>query len=71
MDYLGMLGFSCIILGGGMLIGLLAWLIHGWWIERAERKEHEADQRRDDEHYAGPRESLLQHIDELLKEVDK
>jgi hypothetical protein len=85
MDYLEMLAFACIFLGGSMLIGLLAWLVHCWWIERAERKEQAADQQRDDEYYAGLhqallrqaeeyaglRESLLQHVDELIRKVDR
>lgn len=71
MDYLGMAAFACIFLGGSMLFGVLAYQLHGWWLKREERRSWTAAIQRDDEYYAGLRESLLQHIDELLKKVDK
>lgn len=65
MDYLGMLGFSCIFLGGSMLIGLLAWLGHCTWIEREERREREAIRRMEDRYYDEMKQGAVQYVESL------
>ncbi|HEX2614101.1 MAG TPA: hypothetical protein VHL10_01295 [Nitrososphaera sp.] len=83
MDYLGMLGFSCIFLGCSMLVGLVAWLAHGWWIAR---KEREAAMQQENDEYAGDQQqvlpqhmdeydglhdALLRHVNEMIRKVDR
>lgn len=85
MDYFGMLNFSCVILGGGMLIGVALYIARGWWLRREERRSlatteplkedeydgmHQALPQHVDE-YDGLKESLLLHIEELLRKVDR
>lgn len=71
MDYLGMLSFSCIILGGGMLIGVALYKARGWWLRREERKSLKAIRQLEDEHYAGLHEALLRHAKEMSRKVDR
>lgn len=71
MNYFGMLGFSLVFLGGSLFFGLLAWLVHSWWLERATRRKRENAMQKDAEYYDGLRESLLQHVDELIRKVDR
>lgn len=86
MDYLELAAKGSIFLGCSMLIGVALYLARGWWLERIEHKEREAAMQQENDEYAGDqqqallqhideydglRESLLSHIEELLKKVDK
>jgi hypothetical protein len=70
MDYLELAAKGCIILGGGMLIGVALYMTRAWWLEREKRRGQEAIEQMEDEHYAGLPRSLLSHIDEIRK-VDR
>jgi hypothetical protein len=71
MDYLEMVAFACIFLGCSLLIGVAAYKLHGWWLRREERRSLAAIQQMEDDEYAGLRASLLSHVDELIRKVDR
>jgi hypothetical protein len=70
MDYLELAAKGCIFLGGSMLIGVALYLARSWWLEREERRRLEANQHAEDDYYAGLHQALLRHVDEYahLKE---
>ncbi len=71
MDYFKLAGYGCIFLGGWLLFSVLAYKLHGWWQSRFARKSLKAIRQLEDEHYEGLRESLLRHIDEMIRKVDR
>lgn len=71
MDYLDLAGKACIFLGGWLLLSVLTYRVHEWWKNRFTRKSLKAIRQMEDEHYAGLRESLLSHINELIRKVDR
>jgi hypothetical protein len=71
MDYLELAAKGCIWLGGSMLIAVALYLARAWWLERKERRRLEVVRQKDDAYYASLHESLLQHIEALLRKVDR
>jgi glutamate/tyrosine decarboxylase-like PLP-dependent enzyme len=74
MDYLDLLGKGCIWLGGSMLIAVALYLARAWWLERKERevrKSLAAIKQAEDEYYTGLHLSLLLHVNEMIRKVDR
>jgi glutamate/tyrosine decarboxylase-like PLP-dependent enzyme len=85
MDYLELAAKGCIILGGGMLIGVALYMARAWWLEREKRRSQEAIEQREDEdsgdqqqvlpqhmdEYDGLHAALLRHVNEMIRKVDR
>lgn len=59
MDYLEMVQFSIIFLGGSLAIAILLREAHVWWLNREERKSLAEAKKSEDEYYEGLKQSLL------------